>query len=99
MHGQQNIKNYCINDARSHKHQISVVESFKQGSCSIHYDIRLRYSYFVLEFLFGPSRFGSQARIRWRKLFKCGSYKLQPGHYSSLTAPNLQRTANQERND
>jgi len=25
--------------------------------------------------------------------------RLQPGHYSSLTAPNLQRTANQERND
>jgi len=27
---------------------------------------------------------------------RCG---LQPGHYSSLTAPNLQPTANQERND
>jgi len=24
---------------------------------------------------------------------------LQPGHYSSLTAPHLQPTANQERND
>jgi len=24
---------------------------------------------------------------------------LQPGHYTSLTAPNLQLTANQERND
>ena len=24
---------------------------------------------------------------------------LQPGHYSNLTAPNLQPTANQERND
>ena len=24
---------------------------------------------------------------------------LQPGHYSSLTAPNLQHTVNQERND
>jgi len=24
---------------------------------------------------------------------------LQPGHYSSLTTPNLQPTANQERND
>ena len=24
---------------------------------------------------------------------------LQPGHYFSLTAPNLQHTANQERND
>jgi len=26
-------------------------------------------------------------------------FSLQPGHYSSLTAPNLQPTANQERND
>jgi hypothetical protein len=26
-------------------------------------------------------------------------YSLQPGHYSSLTAPILQPTANQERND
>jgi len=32
-------------------------------------------------------------------LFYCTSYRLQPGHYSSLTAPNLQHTANQERND
>jgi len=27
------------------------------------------------------------------------SFSLQPGHHSSLTAPNLQPTANQERND
>jgi len=26
-------------------------------------------------------------------------FSLQPGHYSSLTAPNLQHTANQERNN
>ena len=26
-------------------------------------------------------------------------FSLQPGHYSSLPAPNLQPTANQERND
>ena len=26
-------------------------------------------------------------------------YSLQPGHYSSLTAPNFQPTASQERND
>jgi len=25
--------------------------------------------------------------------------RLQPGHYSSLTVPHLQHTANQERND
>jgi len=31
---------------------------------------------------------------------RCGvESRLQPGHYSSLTAPNLQPTANQERND
>jgi len=32
---------------------------------------------------------------------RCGSagISLQPGHYSSLTAPNIQHTANQERND
>jgi len=35
---------------------------------------------------------GVQAKARL-----CSS--LQPGHYSSLTAPNLQHTANQERND
>ena len=28
-----------------------------------------------------------------------GSYILQPGHYSSLTAPNFQPISNQERND
>jgi len=27
------------------------------------------------------------------------TFSLQPGHYSSLAAPNLQHTANQERND
>jgi len=32
---------------------------------------------------------GLQAKVRL----------LQPGHHSSLTAPNLQPTANQERND
>jgi len=26
-------------------------------------------------------------------------FSLQPGHYSNLIAPNLQHTANQERND
>jgi len=29
----------------------------------------------------------------------CPACSLQSGHYSSLTAPNLQRTANQEQND
>jgi len=30
---------------------------------------------------------------------RVAGFSLQPGHYSSLTAPNLQHTANQERND
>ena len=30
---------------------------------------------------------------------RAAGYSLQPGHYSSLTTPNLQRTANQDRND
>ena len=32
------------------------------------------------------------------ELVVCG-YNQEPGHYSSLTAPYLQPTANQERND
>ena len=30
---------------------------------------------------------------------RAAGFSLQPGHYSNLTAPNLQATANQERND
>jgi len=30
---------------------------------------------------------------------RAAGYSLQPGHYFSLPAPNLQPTANQERND
>ena len=30
---------------------------------------------------------------------RIAGYSLQPGHHSNLTAPNLQPTANQERND
>jgi len=32
-------------------------------------------------------------------LLVCSMLEVQPGHYSSLTAPNLQHTANQELND
>ena len=32
-------------------------------------------------------------------LVRAATYSLQPGHYSSLTTPNLHPTANQERND
>ena len=31
--------------------------------------------------------------------FVCCSYNLQPGDYSNLTAPNLQPTTNEERDD
>jgi len=37
-------------------------------------------------------------RLGWCSVRVAGS-SLQSGHYTSLTAPNLQRTANQERND
>ena len=37
-------------------------------------------------------------RLGWSGVRTTG-YSLQPGHYSSLTAPNLQPTAKQERND
>jgi len=41
-------------------------------------------------------------RLEWCpgcRLFRPAGYSLQPGHHSSLPAPNLQPTANQERND
>jgi len=37
-------------------------------------------------------------RLGWSSVRVAG-YSLQHGHYSSLTAPNLQPTANQERKD
>jgi len=37
--------------------------------------------------------------IKFRILTEDSCFSLQPGHYSSLTAPKLQPTANQERND
>ena len=37
-------------------------------------------------------------RLRWSSVRVAG-FSLQPGHYFSLTATNLQPTANQERND
>jgi len=39
-------------------------------------------------------------QLSWSGVRVAGSsFSLQPGHHSSLTAPNLQPTANQERND
>jgi len=37
-------------------------------------------------------------RLGWSSVRDAGR-SLQPGHYSSITAPNLQHTANQEQND
>ena len=37
-------------------------------------------------------------RLGWSSVRVAG-LSLQPGHYSSLTAPNLQHTANQDRKD
>jgi len=45
------------------------------------------------------SWFAVCCRLDTVRLEKCPGCRLQPGHYSSLTAPNLQHIANQERND
>ena len=42
--------------------------------------------------------FRSWFTVGWSSFRATGS-SLQPGHYSSLTVPNLQPTTNQERND
>jgi len=41
--------------------------------------------------------FGGYVRLAWSSVWTA-RFSLQPRHYSSLTAPNLQHTANQERN-
>ena len=45
---------------------------------------------------------GGEVRLGWSSVRVAESslcLSLQPGHYSSLTAPNLQHTANQDLND
>ena len=37
--------------------------------------------------------------VRWWLGVRSAGFSLQPGHYSSLTAPHLQHTVNQERHD
>jgi len=37
--------------------------------------------------------------VNAQKLWGWGLMVIEPGHYSKITAPNLQPTANQERND
>jgi len=41
---------------------------------------------------------GDEVQLGWSGVRAAGS-SLQPGHHSSLTAPNLQHTANQKRHD
>jgi hypothetical protein len=58
--------------------------------------------YHIGRFVLGLLCVGVEVRLGWSSVWAAGSNKclsLQPGHYSSLAAPNLQPTANQERND
>ena len=56
--------------------------------------------YHVGRFVLGLLLVGGEVRVGWNSVRPAGySYSLQPGHYSKLTAPNLQPAANQERND
>jgi len=48
--------------------------------------------------LLGPSSGARDYDVDYH-IFRAADFSLQPGHYSSLTAPKLQHTANQERND
>ena len=58
------------------------------------YDVNYHIGRIVLGLLY----VGGEVQLGWSGVkLKCLS--LQPGHYSSLTAPNLQHTANQERYD
>jgi len=45
---------------------------------------------------------GGEVKLGWSSVRGAGSslcFSQHPGHYSSLTTPNLQHTANQERHD
>jgi len=58
------------------------------------YDVNYHIGRIVLGLLY----VGGEVQLGWSGVkLKCLS--LQPGHYSSLTAPNLQHTANEERYD
>jgi len=51
-------------------------------------------TYYFIVLLISSACFRLQAKARLKSCFS-----LKPGHYSSLTAPNFQPTANRERND
>jgi len=58
------------------------------------YDVDYHIGHFVLGLLY----VGGKVKLGWSGVRVAG-WTLQPGHHSSLTAPYLQHTANQERND
>ena len=58
------------------------------------YDVDYHIGRVVLGLLF----VGGKMQLGWNSIRVAGCSP-QPGHYSSLTAPYLQHTANQERND
>jgi len=60
------------------------------------YDVDYHIGRFVLSLLY----VGGELRLGWSNVRVAGSRLcLQPEHYSSLPTPNLQPTANQERNN
>jgi len=64
------------------------------SSGNLDYDV----VYHIGRFDLGLLYVGGYVRLGWSSVRTVGC-RLQPGHYSSLTAPNLQHTANLERND
>jgi len=58
--------------------------------------------YHIGRFVLGLLYVGGDVQLGWSSVRAAGSnlsLSLQSGHHSSLTAPQLQHTANQERND
>jgi len=58
------------------------------------YDVNYHIGRIVLGLLY----VGGEVQLRWSGVRVAG-WSLQPGHHSSITAPRLQHTANQERYD
>jgi len=52
--------------------------------------------YHIGRFVVGLLYVGGEVLLGWSSVV---GFSLQPGHYSSLTTPHLQHTANQEVND
>jgi hypothetical protein len=54
--------------------------------------------YHIVRVVLGLLYVGNKMQLGWNSIRVAGCSP-QPGHYSSITVPNLQPTANQERND